>query len=463
MTASLRHSAYNPSLANLRSLLAIRAIALLGQAGVLGYVLLVSRTTQSLWGMAASLVLLGVITVASLWWSTTAEDIGNRTFFAQLMVDVLGWSALMYYSGGADNPFISYYIVPLVVAAAVLPWRYTWLVAAASVAAYSLLLYYRVPFPLFSPHAAMGHQQGSVHSLGMWFNFLFSAGLITYFVVRMAAVLREQEADEMRRREDRLRHDQILAVASLAAGTAHELGTPLGTMTLLVDELQQDDTLGDQARDDIALLQQQLLQCRKILAELSNTAELSAAGSRQSREADQLTQICVEHWAARRPRVSCQVEIIGEGPAPKVSYDQTLPQALENLLNNAADTGAERVEVTVTWDAATVSIGVRDDGPGAPATVLARMSAAAAPVPDSVPRQVGPRQAESGRAGPRQVGPGRAGPEQSAEPGSNSGLGIGLILARATVERHGGYIRLENPPGGGCLATLAIPVQRTDG
>ncbi|MDP4916403.1 MAG: ATP-binding protein, partial [Haliea sp.] len=249
-------------------------------------------------------------------------------------------------------------------------------------------------------------------------------------------------------REDRLRHDQILAVASLAAGTAHELGTPLGTMTLLVDELQQDNTLGDQARDDIALLQQQLLQCRKILAELSNTAELSAAGSRQSREADQLTQICVEHWAARRPRVSCQVEIIGEGPAPKVSYDQTLPQALENLLNNAADTGAERVEVTVTWDAATVSIGVRDDGPGAPATVLARMSAAAAPVPDS---------------GPRQVGSGRAGPEQSAEPGSNSGLGIGLILARATVERHGGYIRLENPPGGGCLATLAIPVQRTDG
>ena len=89
-----RQSAYSPSLANLRSLLAIRAIALLGQAGVLAYVLLASRTTQSLWGMTASLVLLAIITIASLWWSTTASDIGNRTFFAQLMVDVVGWSAL---------------------------------------------------------------------------------------------------------------------------------------------------------------------------------------------------------------------------------------------------------------------------------------------------------------------------------------------------------------------------------
>ncbi|MBM69509.1 MAG: ATP-binding protein [Haliea sp.] len=433
-----KHSAYSPSLANLRSLLAIRAIALLGQAGVLAYVLLVSRTTQSLWGMAASLVLLAVITVASLWWSTTAQDIGNRTFFAQLMVDVLGWSALMYYSGGADNPFISYYIVPLVVAAAVLPWRYTWLVAAASVAAYSLLLYFRVPFPLFSPHAAMGHQQGSVHSLGMWFNFLFSAGLITYFVVRMAAVLREQEAEEMRRREDRLRHDQILAVASLAAGTAHELGTPLGTMTLLAEELQQDASLGDQAREDIALMQQQLLQCRKILAELSNTAEVSAAGTRQRRQADRLAKSCVEHWAARRPRVSCQLQVLGQGPAPQVSYDQTLPQALENLLNNAADTGAERVEVTVDWNADTVSIGVRDNGPGAPADVLAGMSATAPPVS-------------------------AAGPGANAAGRTHGGLGIGLLLARATAERHGGHVRLENPADGGCLATLTMPAEPAGG
>ncbi|WP_146003526.1 ATP-binding protein [Kineobactrum sediminis] len=429
-------SAYSPSLANLRSLLAIRAIALLGQAGVLAYVLTVSKTTASLRGMAASLVILALLTVASLWWSTRARDVSNLQFLAQLMVDVIGWSALMYYSGGADNPFISYYIVPLVVAAAVLPWRYTWLVAAASVGAYSLLLYFRVPFPLFSPHAAMGHAQGSIHSLGMWFNFLFSAGLITFFVVRMAAVLREQEVREMERREDRLRHDQILAVASLAAGTAHELGTPLATMTLLVEELQQDESLGRQAREDIELLRQQLLQCRGTLAELSDTAELSAAGARQVRATDRFTRTVVEHWSARRPRVSCRVIIAGTGPVPMIAFDQTLPQALENLLNNAADTGSESIEVTVNWTGKTVQIAIRDHGPG---------------VQESLLRSLG---AGSDGLGTAALTEHRA----ALQNRGGTGLGIGLLLARATAERHGGQLQLANAPGGGAIATLTLPV-----
>lgn len=406
-------SACSPSLANLRSLLAIRAIALLGQAAVLAYVVLVNRSSQNLWGMAGSLLMLGLLTVASLWWSTREREVDKRHFFAQLMVDVIGWTALMYYSGGADNPFISYYIVPLVVAAAVLPWRYTWLVAAASVGAYSLLLYYRVPFPLFSPHAAMGHGQSSVHSLGMWFNFLFSAGLITYFVVRMAAVLREQEALEMRRREEQLRHDQILAVASLAAGTAHELGTPLATMTVLVAELQRDSTLGAEASADIELLAQQLRQCRDILKELSHTAELSVTGERQHKPADRFVATALQHWGARRPWVSCRLAVDGNGDAPHIAFDQTLPQALENLLNNAADTGCAVIDVRLDWDRSEVMVEVGDYGPDA--------ANGAAATPPALQ------------------------------------LGIGLILARATAGRHGGGIDLALT-GGGTTATLRLPV-----
>ena len=417
-------SAYNPSLDNLRSLLLIRSIALLGQTGVLAYVMLVSRTTESLWGVAVSLVLLAAITMASLWRCTRPWPVADNEFLAQLLIDVLGWTALMYFTGGANNPFVSYYIVPLVISAAVLPWRHTWLVAGASLLAYSLLLYYYRPFPLFTPHAHMGHGDGaSVHILGMWFNFLFSAGLITYFVVRMASMLRQQEARAVAQREDRLRNDQIMAVASLAAGTAHELGTPLSTMTVLVEEMLEEETLGGQARQDCELLRSQLAQCRETLAGLSRTAELTSVDQVQRQPLGDFVRQTVDRWAVRRPGVTCEIRPPEAGAGPDIAFDSTLGQALENLLNNAADTGSPRLEVSYRWDADQAEIAIRDWGPGVAGELLQDM----------------------GRPVIR---------------ASRDGLGIGLLLSHATVERYGGHIELRNAPDGGTIATLSLPLAR---
>ena len=413
--------AYSPSVDNLRNLLLIRSIALLGQIGVLLYVLTSSRTTENLWGITLSLAALALLTMASRWRTTRPWPVADNEFLAQLLLDVLGWTALMYFTGGANNPFVSYYIVPLVIAAAVLPWRHTWLVAGASLLAYSLLLYYYVPFPLFTPHAAMGHHGDSanVHILGMWFNFLFSACLITYFVVRMAAVLRQQEAAAVAQREDSLRNDQIMAVASLAAGTAHELGTPLATMTVLVDEMLQDDSLGQQARQDCELLRNQLGQCKSTLAELSRTAEMSSVEQTHRQGVGDFARQTLERWAIRRPGVTYTFNCQGAGP--EVELDLTMAQALENLLNNAADAGSDRVEVSVDWSEAQATISIRDWGSGIPADLL---------------EKVGKPIIHAGK----------------------SGLGIGLMLSQATVERYGGSIELRNLKDGGALAVLTLPI-----
>ncbi|MCB1676273.1 MAG: sensor histidine kinase [Halioglobus sp.] len=414
---------YSPSLDNLRNLLLIRSIALLGQSAVLAYVLSMSRTVQSLWGAAVSLLVMGLLTAASLWRTTRPWPVADQEFLAQLMIDVLGWSALMYFTGGANNPFISYYIVPLVIAAAVLPWRHTWLVAGASLLAYSLLLYYYVPFALFTPHTAMGHGDGaSVHILGMWFNFLFSVSLITYFVVRMAATLRRQEARAVAQREDRLRNDQIMAVASLAAGTAHELGTPLSTMLLLTDELLLDDSLSEQARQDCAQLRRQIAQCKSTLAALSRTAELTSVGQTRRQAVGAFARQTLEQWQVRRPGVLGDIDCAGEGPV--IALDPTMTQALENLLNNAADSGSQRVHVSVEWDAREARIGVRDWGCGIPPHLLEHLGK---PVIHA----------------------------------SRKGLGIGLMLCQAAVERYGGHITLHNMQSGGALATLVLPLHPT--
>ncbi|KZX56792.1 hypothetical protein A3709_03135 [Halioglobus sp. HI00S01] len=412
----------SPSLENLRSLLIIRSIALLGQIGVLCYVLYSSRTTEDLWGMTASLAVLGLFTMATFWRSHQAWPVSDGEFLAQLLIDVGAWTVLMYFTGGANNPFISYYIVPLVISAAVLPWRHTWLVAVASLAAYSLLLYYYRPFPLFTPHAHMGHDSNAnVHILGMWFNFLFSAGLITYFVVRMAAQLRQQEARAVAQREDQLRNDQIMAVASLAAGTAHELGTPMSTMTVLLDEMLADDELSGQAREDCELLQAQLQLCRNTLTDLTRTAELKTTTQSQPLPVDAFVAHSVDRWAVRRPNIQYQTRTLVAGKAPQIPFDPTLAQAFENLLNNAADAESERVEVSLSWDASNASIEVRDWGEGISPDLL---------------KDIGKPIIRTSR----------------------NGLGIGLLLSHATVERYGGRVELRNAEDTGAIATLTLPL-----
>ncbi|TGD74237.1 HAMP domain-containing histidine kinase [Mangrovimicrobium sediminis] len=422
MIARTPTSTYSPSLDNLRSLLMIRCVALLGQVGVLAYVVALNRTTENLFGLAASLVGLGLLTVASFWRLGRRWPVSDAEFLTQLLLDVAGWTALMYFTGGASNPFISYYIVPLVVAAAVLPWRHTWLVAGTALLAYSVLLYHYRPFPLFSPHAMAGHgDAGSAHVLGMWFNFLFSAALITYFVVRMAAQLRLQQERATAHREQRLRHDQILAVASLAAGTAHELGTPLGTMTVLVDEMLADPALIGDLREDCVTLREQLAQCRATLATLTRTAETDDADGVSELEAREFVEDTVRRWAVRRPGVDHRLQCDTEGLAPRIGVDTTIAQALENLLNNAADSGTDQVEIRYDWNPRELRIQVRDQGRG-----------------------IDPKLLES--LGKPIIHPSRA------------GLGIGLLLSHASVERVGGRIELRNASPRGTIATLYLPL-----
>ncbi|MFT4824077.1 MAG: two-component system sensor histidine kinase RegB [Halioglobus sp.] len=416
---------YNPSAENLKSLLIMRSVALLGQAAVMVYVWASSGGEMELTGLSICIGILAVITIASLWRCTSYWPITDQEFFAQLVIDVMGWTCLMYFSGGANNPFVSYYIVPLVVSAAVLPWRYTWLVTGASLAAYSVLLYYYLPFPLFTPHANMDMGPGiNLHILGMWFNFLFSAGLITYFVVRMASTLRRQEREAVARKEDSLRNDQIMAVAGLAAGTAHEFGTPLSTISVLVEELLADNEINEAVKKDCIVMQTQLEHCKSILQDLSRTAQLTSTDEKQSLALRQWVASALERWAVRRPQVIYTLHC-DDNESPTIEVDLTLTQALENLLNNAANAAGDQVEIELNWAKGWAHIAIIDHGPGVPAELLQKLGK---PVVHA----------------------------------SDSGLGLGLLLSHATVERYGGNIELRNGPHGGTIATLSIPLDPAD-
>src|SRR5690606_14130236 len=145
-----------------------------------------------------------------------------------------------------------------------------------SLLAYSLLLFFYQPLPdLTPPGLHLEHEEPglSLHILGMWFNFLVSAAIITWFVVRMADELRSREEMLSRYREDSLRNELVLAVATQAAGTAHELGTPLGTAAILLKEMEEEYAGQPELLRDIRLLRKQVSLCRGTLKELVSKAD----------------------------------------------------------------------------------------------------------------------------------------------------------------------------------------------
>ncbi|MFT3929586.1 MAG: ATP-binding protein [Spongiibacteraceae bacterium] len=424
--------------ANLQRLALVRLLALTGQLMATIYAYGWLRAPLNYAALFAILGLLALATIFTFWRLGRSWPVTDPEFFAQLLFDVGSLSALLYLSGGATNPFVSYYLVPLTIAATVLPWRYTLALSAISIVAYTALLFFYEPLPLFAPvhdhsHALMQHGQHGLpqptqsinpHILGMWFNFTLSAALVTSVVVRMANALREQQRELNMRRENALHSEQLLAVATLAAGTAHELGTPLNTMTLVLDDMHSGDA---NVQADIALLKQQTQICRATLKKLVDTAETHRQQQFERQAADRFLHELLERWQVMRPdaRYALNIESanteIDNNSAPHLRADEALRQAIIHLLDNGADTQSGPLELRLRWDANNIELRIRDHGPG---------------IAHDIAEQIGKPFVTSKRGG----------------------LGLGLFLSHATIERCGGEIRLFNHAEGGTEAVLKLPI-----
>ncbi len=403
---------------NLARLCAIRAIVLASMALALG----------AAWTYAIELPYRPLSTILLLWcaidaltWhrSRQAWPVTELEFFLHVLVDVAGLGLLLYFSGGATNPFISYFLVPLSLSAALLPWRYTWTLAALCIGLYSLLLLHYQPVGIFSLHAH-GSPRFNPHFIGMWANFTLSALLITFFLVRMAQALREREQSLNRLREDDLRDEQIMAVATLAAGTAHELATPLSTMKILLEELGAQLPQDSELAADVGLLEAQVDSCRATLKKLVATADRNQSGQAGHCRASSYCRELIDNWRLLHPATQLDVQLDPALERRVLEADPTLQQALINLLNNASEASPERIAVTIAASDGAIELEILDDGPG-------------------VPRDIA---------------------EQLGKPiiiASAGGLGIGLLLTHATLTRFGGSVTLYNRPQGGTRTVATLP------
>jgi two-component system sensor histidine kinase RegB len=262
-----------------------------------------------------------------------------------------------------------------------------------------------------------------LHVTGMWLGFIFSAALIAYFVTRMGIALREQQQRLAMAREQALRDERLLALGTLAAGAAHELGTPLATMAIVTDELL------DEYRDDARLgaslstVRGQIDRCKQVLAGLAERAGETRAEAGHRQRLRSYLDTLIDDWQRRRPNIRCRRHWRDVAAGPWIAADRVLDQALLNLLDNAADASPGSVEIEAGWDEEMLRVVVCDRGPGfAPEALV--------------------------RAG------------QAFYTTKEGGQGLGLYLALATVTRYGGRLDMSNRTDGGACVSMFLPLGR---
>ena len=403
-------------LVNLRSLaVAAQLLTLLAAWQILGLAL-------EWLPMLTCIATLATINFFTLLRLRNSKPVSNPEMFVQLSLDVLVLSVLLYFAGGSTNPFVSLYLLPLVIAAATLPSRYTWGMAALTTACYSLLMRYRIPLPHNHHDMNMEMEMDNafnVHVLGMWLGFVISAGVVAYFVVKMAEAVRSRDAMLVQVREDILRNERIVALGTQAAGAAHELGTPLSTMAVVIGELQQDAVDQPELQESLSLLDEQVRGCRRILDKIMLNAQDCGLSSLQS--ADELMASVLDEWQLLRPTAQYRYQNSSMPPAPLLSVDVTLRAALMNLLNNAADASPGDIDIRTRWDSEHFILEIHDQGAGLSEEVALKAGSAFFTT-------------------------------------KSEGRGLGLFLANATLERMGGKVRLYNNPAGGATTELTLPV-----
>jgi len=351
------------------------------------------------------------------------SNVTDQELLLQLLGDLVALTVLFYFTGGYSNPLVWMYLLPLTVAAVALKREYAWLLAIIAVSCYSTLVFYYVPLSHLHMHYLAGKSL-DIHLVGMWLGFVVSAGIIAFFVTRIGQSLRDYDQMMASIREKSLESERALSLGTLAASAAHELGTPLATMAVISKELAQDLANQPEQLQQLEIIRTQIGRCKEILSSITHHAGQSRADAGHGLMLSQFLQEAIQRWRDTRPATELVVDLNNGSSDPLIFTDKTLTQAIQNLLDNAADASPERVLLNASWDNDTLQIQIRDFGNG---------------LSDEVKKQLGT-------------------PFFSSKNGN--GMGLGVYLTEIILAKFGGTLTLSNHSEGGVLTVVKLPLHQ---
>jgi two-component system sensor histidine kinase RegB len=368
----------------------------------------------------------------------------NGLLFLTLLLDSLFWTTWLYFTGGATNAFVSLLLLPIAISAITLPRWAPWCLTIVSTIFYTLMI---VDITEQNSGSVMGHDMSQMpidhimpanqvmpashsmdmgsHYLGMWFNFVISALVLTVTVGFIAKRIRQKNAELRYLREGQLRQEKILALGTASAQMAHQLATPLATLRLLTDELV--DTHHDAEQLElITEMQQALNRCEVTLADLRLATESIREQKLAEQRVDQLVATLTEQISLLMPEAQLNISIAPQVESRIVLTDMSLLPALMALIQNGIQASEDnqhqtRVDVNIGLSQPKqLSITIRDYGVGIATHLL---------------QTLGSNMVKSPK-----------------------GMGIAVLLSHTSFERLGGKLYLKPHPECGTEAIVTLPL-----
>ena len=338
----------------------------------------------------------------------------------QLGIDSILLSALLFLTGGSTNPFVSLFLVPIALSATFLSKKYVIGIAALCIGLYTFLMVNHHQMP--STHGRFGGDF-NLHVFGMWVNFILSSIVVVLFITGLAHIARQRAIKLAASEQELLRNEFVVSLGTIAAGTAHEISTPLSNIGMMADELSrtpQDEIL---VKDFAKSIKQQQQICVEQLQRLRYTSEQAESHKSAEMPLDQYIQDLLNRWSAMRPEIKLNRQT-DFSSNPLIQADLSLSQAITNLLNNAADASlanqSPQVSVQVGIENQNLMIIIDDYGSG---------------LTEEQANMVGDVSFST----------------------KESGLGLGLILSHASLARYNGTLTL-NEKDKGLRSTICIPL-----
>ena len=373
------------------------------------------------WLIAAIVISVGI----GAWRLQSSHLISKNELFCHLLADASILIVVLINTGGANNPLISYLLVLLAITATILPRSYVNAFAFTSIAIYTsfLVLDLQSERELFSSGTGHNMQQ---HLVGMWAIFLVSAILIALFVTQMANAIKIREINLARARETEIRNEQLVAIGTLAAGTAHALGTPLSTMAVLLtelDKLDEDQLKKEEIKSDISTLKQQILRCKHSLTQLTRYYNKDNPEAQEEVSVEDFIDDIKEYLVNVHPSSSLSFESDCTTDT-KILSNLNLRHALINIIENSIKAASKHVTIRFNLHerpSSEIEISIVDDGPGIPTEVM----------------------------------------ESLGEPFISTrreSMGLGIFLANASITQLGGQIEMFNLKLGGAKTSIRLPM-----